>query len=346
MHKSISSILSTSEDDNTTRMAWLSHGSLGPQSTIFDGVNPDFKKTDEVVAEFLRWQGEPEVAVAVAAIKALTTLIRKSEATTVMGLEIELRRASEALKKCDSTSISLNAGCELFMRYVTKTSTMQDCEDLLSLKAHLAERGEKFAEVSLKARETIALLGERFVRDGNVVLVHGMSRCVLGMLMLAAEHGTNFSVICTEGRPDGTGLYASTTLAKAGIPVSVVIDSAVGFVMEKVDMVLVGAEGVVENGGVINKLGTYQIATVAAASNKPFYVAAESYKFARLYPLTQSDLPVENKPVHFSMPLPPTVMVVNPSRDFTPPNLITLLFTDLGILTPSAVSDELIQLYM
>lgn len=55
----------------------------------------------------------------------------------------------------------------------------------------------------------------------------------------------------------------------------------------RVDLVLVGAEGVVENGGVINKLGTYQIAMCAKSLNKPFYVAAESYKFARLYPLNQ-----------------------------------------------------------
>jgi len=43
-------------------------------------------------------------------------------------------------------------------------------------------------------------------------------------------------------------------------------------------MVLAGAEGVVENGGVINKLGTYQIAVCARAHNKPVYIAAESYK--------------------------------------------------------------------
>ena len=45
-----------------------------------------------------------------------------------------------------------------------------------------------------------------------------------------------------------------------------------------VDLVLVGAEGVVENGGVINKLGTYAAALAAHAHNTPFYVAAESYK--------------------------------------------------------------------
>ena len=47
----------------------------------------------------------------------------------------------------------------------------------------------------------------------------------------------------------------------------------------------------VENGGIVNKVGTYQMAIVAKAWKKPFYVAAESYKFARLFPLNQSDLP-------------------------------------------------------
>lgn len=36
----------------------------------------------------------------------------------------------------------------------------------------------------------------------------------------------------------------------------------------------------------------------------------------------------------------------HPMIDYTPPSLITLLFTDLGVLTPSAVSDELIKLYL
>jgi len=35
----------------------------------------------------------------------------------------------------------------------------------------------------------------------------------------------------------------------------------------------------------------------------------------------------------------------HPHIDYTPPQYITLLFTDLGVLTPSVVSDELIKLY-
>jgi translation initiation factor 2B subunit (eIF-2B alpha/beta/delta family) len=70
----------------------------------------------------------------------------------------------------------------------------------------------------------------------------------------------------------------SNELAALGIPVKVLIDSAVAYSMDEVDMVFVGADGVVESGGIINMMGTYQIALVAHSMNKPVYVAAESYK--------------------------------------------------------------------
>ena len=121
--------------------------------------------------------------------------------------------------------------------------------------------------------------------------------------------------------------------------------------MTKVDMVLVGAEGVVETGGIINQIGTYQIGVMAKAAKKPVYAVVESYKFVRLFPLNQDDLPssvsckalfVEDEIKTHGSDL---MDVFHPSIDYTPPEFITLLFTDFGILTPSGVSDELIKLY-
>ena len=37
-------------------------------------------------------------------------------------------------------------------------------------------------------------------------------------------------------------------------------------------------------------MGTYAMGIVARERGKPFYIASESYKFARLFPLNQSDL--------------------------------------------------------
>ena len=70
----------------------------------------------------------------------------------------------------------------------------------------------------------------------------------------------------------------SNELSKLDIPVKLLLDSAVAYSMDEVDMVFVGADGVVESGGIINMMGTYQIALVAHSMNKPVYVAAESYK--------------------------------------------------------------------
>ena len=147
-------------------------------------------------------------------------------------------------------------------------------------------------------------------------------------------------------------------------------------------------------------MGTYQIAIVAKALKVPFYVAVESYKFARMYPLSQRDLVdictsdtydcnelLLTKPKNYdqevfscnktddtstltSSLLHDTLVETKKNRsmslidhsnksfqqqscfqylngtiDFTPAEYLTLLFTDLGVLTPAAVSDELIRLY-
>ncbi|MQL77545.1 hypothetical protein Taro_009948 [Colocasia esculenta] len=276
---------------------------------------------------------------------ALSAVIRTSEATTMMELEIELKRASDALKSSDLTSISLSAGCDLFMRYVTRTKALE-YEDFDAAKTRLMERGEKFGELSLRARKTIAMLCQDFIFDGCTILVHGFSRVVLEVLKMAATNRKLFRVFCTEGRPDSTGIRLSNELAKLGIHSKLLIDSAVAYAMDEVDMVFFGADGVVESGGIINMMGTYQTALVAHSMNKPVYVAAECYKFARLYPLDQKDLAPALRPIDFGVKVPPGVEVETSARDYTPPQYLTLLFTDIGVLTPSVVSDELIKLYL
>ncbi|XP_011036536.1 PREDICTED: translation initiation factor eIF-2B subunit alpha-like [Populus euphratica] len=312
-----------------------------PETTVATVAGKPFS----VIDEFNSWRKQPELAEAVAAIRALAAVIRNCQATTMMELEIELKKASDSLKLWDTTSISLTAGCDLFMRYVTRTSALE-YEDFNSAKSRLIERAEKFGEISYKARRIIAMLSQDFIFDGCTILVHGFSRVVLEVLKTAAQSKKLFRVFCTEGRPDRTGLRLSNELAKLDVPVKLLIDSAVAYTMDEVDMVFVGADGVVESGGIINMMGTFQIALVAHNMNKPVYVAAESYKFARLYPLDQKDMVPALRPIDFGVPIPSKVEVETSARDYTPPQYLTLLFTDLGVLTPSVVSDELIQLYL
>ncbi|KAG0267412.1 translation initiation factor eIF-2B subunit alpha [Mortierella polycephala] len=329
-------------------------------------------------------RSSPELSMPVAAIQALVELIKHSKATTMSEFMLSIKDASQRLKSSVRNSISLSAGCDLFLRFVTRNS--HDVADFETWKATLIVRGQSFVEKADACRYKIADLGVPFIKDGSVVLIHAHSRVVSLLLQKASENHKRFKVFVTESSQTQGGIRSAKMLRAAGIPTTIILDAAVGYVIDKVDMVLVGAEGVVENGGLINQIGSYQMAIVAKAANKPFYAVAESYKFVRLFPLNQYDLPTYNADTlsfqelnvdyearvnedgtivpgstavsaASSTALSQTALHMktsedrasqgsNPLVDYTPPNYITLLFTDLGVLTPSGVSDELIKLYL
>jgi translation initiation factor eIF-2B subunit alpha len=79
------------------------------------------------------------------------------------------------------------------------------------------------------------------------------------------------------------------------ITVHVIPDVAVPIEMEKVNGVIVGAESVTANGGILNHTGTFNLALAAAHFKKPVYVLAESYKFMQMFPVNQADVPRELK---------------------------------------------------
>ena len=55
------------------------------------------------------------------------------------------------------------------------------------------QRGNYFAETSVRARATIAELGARFIRHGALVLTHGHSRVVLALLRRAVAQARALS---------------------------------------------------------------------------------------------------------------------------------------------------------
>uniref|UniRef100_A0A8C1N8Z6 Translation initiation factor eIF2B subunit alpha n=2 Tax=Cyprinus carpio TaxID=7962 RepID=A0A8C1N8Z6_CYPCA len=288
-------------------------------------------------------RGDPDVASAVAAIRSLLEFLRRDQSETILGLRENMTQAIRRLEETDS-SVAVSSGGELFLRFISLTSL--EHPDLSQCKNVMIERGELFLKKISLSRGKVGKLCHTFIKDGAKILTHSSSRVVLKVLENAAADNKRFTVYVTESQPDSAGKRMAQKLRKLNIPVMVVLDAAVGYIMEKVDLVIVGAEGVVESGGVINKIGTYQMAVCSKAHNKPFYVVAESFKFVRLYPLNQQDVPDRFK---YTADILKTVKDLNqehPMIDYTPPSLITLLFTDLGVLTPSAVSDELIKLYL
>ncbi|RPD66042.1 nagb/rpia/CoA transferase-like protein [Lentinus tigrinus ALCF2SS1-7] len=338
------------------------------QSTAFD-----------IYATFQQFLQDDQISPPLAAILSLAEAIVKSNAGTMFELVQALNDGAEELKRRSKNPISLNAGCELFIAFVTLFP--HESDNFAELKKELEQQGRTYAREAISFRDKIAELALGFIKDDAVILTHSYSRVVLKAL-LHAHKTKRISVYVTESRPRGLGLKTHEALTAAGIPCTVVLDSAVAYVMDRVDFVLVGSEAVVESGGLINYVGSNQMAIIAKAANKPFYALAESYKFHRLFPLSQYDLPTHN-PNILSFPTPTArsaghgdapssaipdattkgpvypetssssteramsqeQIAKNPGVDYTRPDLISLVFSDVGILTPEGVSQYLVGMF-
>ncbi len=235
-------------------------------------------------------------------------------------------------------------------------------EDFKAIRAHLLANSRLFVQRAKEARGKIAGVARRFVRDGGVVMTCGRSRVVAATLKAAAEEGVRFRVVyAADSSSAGSGPYTTDVVGELrgkGVPVAVIPSAGVATALGETDFVIVGAESVVENGGVISGMGTYQMGVLAKSLGRPFYVGAESHKFVRVFPLDWGDLPVRRRGLDFRTNDGEGKGMEEEGRreeeevaegevdvDFTPPELITAIVTENGVQTPSAVSEELIKIW-
>jgi len=132
--------------------------------------------------------------------------------------------------------------------------------------------------------------GATLIGDGSRILTHcnagalatGGMGTALAAIYVAADQGKYVEVYVDETRPllQGSRLTA-WELARAGIRVTVLVDSAAAVLMRagRIDLCLVGADRIAANGDVANKIGTYALAIAARHHGVPFYVAAPTSTF-------------------------------------------------------------------
>jgi methylthioribose-1-phosphate isomerase len=187
------------------------------------------------------------------------------------------------------------------------------------------------------------------IHDDEVILTHcnaGSLATVaygtaLGVLRAASDMGKNIRVIATETRPvmQGSRLTAFE-LNHYGIDFSLIPDTAVGHLMSSglINRVIVGADRVLKSGHVYNKIGTYQVAALAKRHNIPFYVAAPSSTFDLTSKVSDVVIEERNKNELLKMGnkllAPKGIKVFNPAFDVTPPELITGIITEKGVIKP------------
>lgn len=206
--------------------------------------------------------------------------------------------------------------------------------------ANLMELIDQEVEYSRKSVEELSQLASRRIPDDSAILTHSYSTSVIKTLALAHEKGKVKQVFVTESRPGGEGVVTAKALSERGLKVTLITDSAANFFLDKVNLVVVGAEAITANGALVNKVGTSMIALASYHRRKRMVVLAGTYKFSfetvygELIRIPEASEGVLGFPRELQLP---NVSVRAPLMDVTRPQYIDAIITERGVTSPAGV---------
>lgn len=251
-------------------------------------------------------QGAKEIALY--ALKFLRNFCKKN------GFKLKFEVATMILERSRPTAVVLHNCIEILM----KKRSLKTIDDLIKRLETSAER--------------ISRNGRDLIKNNYTIMTHCHSGEAMTVIKRAWKDGKKVSVIATLTKPLDQGIRTVKELAQEKIPVTLIIDNAVGYFMKDVDIVLVGTDAIrlAPPYGIVNKIGTLNLALAAKKYKKPFYVVGNTLKVDK-----RKKIVIEERPSSEVYKNLKGVKIRNPAFDIIAFNLIEYIITEKGIFTPS-----------
>lgn len=293
----------------------------------------------------LEIRGAP--AIGVAAAMGIALAAHQSQATSPTQLLKDVDVAAHAIRSTRPTARNLFWAID---RMLQQAQAIQGTTS--TIKQKLITEANTIAEEDIAINKAMGEIGATLIEDGDVIgticnagwlATAGEYGTALGVVKVAYQQGKTLSVIALETRPvlQGARLTAFE-LTQDGIPVRVICDGALGYCISQglIDKFICGADRIVvrDRCHVINKVGTHTASLVARHYGVPFYVAAPVSTFD--FNLSLQQITIEerdaNEVTHIMghAIVPDNVPVLNPAFDITPPELVTAIITEKGLIYP------------
>jgi methylthioribose-1-phosphate isomerase len=291
-------------------------------------------------------RGAPAIGAAAAFGMALAA--RNSSAATSAELQADLDHAAQLLRATRPTAVNLSWAVERVLRCAQER--MGEGANVDSVADALLAEAQLLADEDVAINRRMGAHGAGVVPQGARILTHCNAGALatvdygtaLGVIRAAHEQGKGIHVFVDETRPRLQGARLTAwELTRDSIPMTLIADNAAGHLMRTggIDLVLVGADRVVANGDVANKIGTYKLAVVAKENGIPFYVAAPFSTIDLAVPSGDA-IPIEERETREVTHIgevciaPEGVEVYNPAFDVTPYRYVTGVITEGGVIYP------------
>ncbi|AKG38041.1 MAG: S-methyl-5-thioribose-1-phosphate isomerase [Infirmifilum sp.] len=301
----------------------------------------DWRRVAKAIKD-MEIRGAPAIGVAAGYALALFAYHWRGE--SLESFKRELFQAAEEVKKTRPTAVNLFWAVERILSKASQVSSIDEA------RRSIIEEAINIHKEDERANRRIGEIGAELIEDGDTII----TVCNAGSLAtsywgtatapmyVAREQGKNIRVIALETRPYLQGARLTAwELSQAGIDVVIATDNSIGILAmrEKISLAIVGADRVTRIGWVANKLGTYPLALVSRVHNIPFYVAAPTSTLD-LKSKDPTDFEIEKRDPSEVLYwkgtriAPEGVNAIYYAFDLTPPQLITGIITEAGIIYP------------
>ena len=261
-----------------------------------------------------------------------------------------MKRAKIVLDSARPTAVNLSWATSRMLNLANNAVEQGDVRNVKELRGLMEEEANQVFQEEYEAELKMGLYGLEKLNSGDAVLTQcnagGLATgtglgTALAPMKLAHALGMDISVFAPETRPWLQGSRLTVyELMEDGIKTTLITDTAVGLVMYKgmIQSVMVGADRILRDGHVYNKIGTFKEAVIAHEMGIPFYALAPTSTFD--LKSEEKDVKIEERDpneVRFlrGVPIAPAeVQVYNPVFDVTPPKYVTGIITENGIIYP------------
>ncbi|QZX99551.1 ribose 1,5-bisphosphate isomerase [Halobaculum rubrum] len=299
---------------------------------------------DDTAADIATMEIRGAATIARAAADAVAAQARETADETADPAQFEraMRRAGRRLYDTRPTAVSLpNA-----LRY---TLGRMEGHDVDTLRDSVLAATTAFTDRLDRAQRDLGRVGANRIRDGDTVMTHCHSTDALACVEHAVEQGKDISAIVKETRPRNQGHITASELRDMDVDVTLIVDSAARRYLDDADHVLVGADSIAADGGVVNKIGTSGLAVNARERGVPIMVAAQTIK---LHPDTLTGHTVEIEMRDEAEVIDADareeigeITVENPAFDVTPPRYVDAIVTESGQFPPESIVTLMRELF-
>ncbi len=321
---------------------------LDQSALPFEKIYVEVKSPEEVADAIRQMKVRGAPAIGITGAYGMVTAVLNS--STLEEALSSLSRAKVTLDKARPTAVNLSWATSRMLnvaKNAVENGLAKSVKELLEL---LKAEAKKIYDEEFEAELQMGIYGLEKINDGDVVLTQcnagGLATgtglgTALAPVKVAHALGIKVSVIAPETRPwlQGSRLTVYELMAE-GIPVTLIADTAVGLVMYRgmVNSVMVGADRILADGHVFNKIGTFKEAVIAHELGIPFYALAPTSTFDLKSKV--EDVVIEERDPNEvrtirGIPIAPEgVKVYNPVFDVTPPKYVSAIITEKGIIYP------------